>query len=191
MTKNQLMKTSSWKKYIADGLLIIFSVLLALFVGNIAENRKINKQKAQLVNSLTKELSTNKMHIERWLPKQQAFLQTIKEGNLKSIDDTSYNNLTFDAFLRKSAWETTKITGIVSEFDIESLEKLSDAYTMQELIWQETIKEVTKISFDENYQKPENFDKANLKLKISLEVLVMQEKILLVMYNRAIEQLEK
>lgn len=191
MTKNQLMKTSSWKKYIADGLLIIFSVLLALFVGNIAENRKINKQKFQLVNSLTKELSTNKMHIERWLPKQQAFLQTIKEGDLKSIDDTGYNNLAFDAFLRKSAWETTKITGIVSEFDIETLEKLSDAYTMQELIWQETIKEVTKVAFDENYQKPENFDKANLKLKISLEVLVMQEKILLVMYNRAIEQLEK
>lgn len=185
-----MKKNSDLRSYITQGLLIVFSVLFALFVGKMAESNKINKQKRHLVESLRKEMKTNKETIERWLPKQKIILKSIEDTNSENIYDEGNDDFIFDAFLRKSAWETTKITGIVSELDIESLQKLSDVYIMQEVISNETIKEVTKVSFDEKYQKPENLNDAVIKLKISLEALILQEEVLLELYDRALEKLK-
>ena len=47
------------KKYFAEGLLIIFSVLFALFINKLFDDYKTNQKKTVAIESIQKELSQN------------------------------------------------------------------------------------------------------------------------------------
>jgi len=65
-------KTGKYVKYaIGEIVLVVIGILFALQINNWNENRKLNKQELQLLESLLKEFTYNKTEIERSITKAQ------------------------------------------------------------------------------------------------------------------------
>ncbi len=69
MEKN---KTGKYLKYaIGEIVLVVIGILIALQINNWNENRKINKEELQLIESLHKEFTYNKNELERSIKRAQ------------------------------------------------------------------------------------------------------------------------
>lgn len=54
------------KNYFAEGLLIVFSVLFALFINKLFDDYKTNTRKAIAIESIQKELYQNAAILDNW-----------------------------------------------------------------------------------------------------------------------------
>ena len=61
-----------------------------------------------------------------------------------------------DGILTNIAWEAAKSTGIISEFYLETTQKLNHVYFMQELLAEGTITKIFDYSFDTIAHNMEN-----------------------------------
>ena len=67
------------KKYLIDGLWIVFSVLFALFINDLAEKIKVNKQKRVAIESIRKELERNAGIMKNWYPRHKATMERMND----------------------------------------------------------------------------------------------------------------
>jgi hypothetical protein len=54
------------KKYLAEGVLIVFSVLFALFINKLFDDYKTNESKTIAIESIRKELHRNAGILKNW-----------------------------------------------------------------------------------------------------------------------------
>ncbi len=80
------MKTANLKKYFAEGILIVFSVLFALFINRVAENHKTEQRKNVAIESILQELHRNKEVIANWKTIHTEFGNRVKEVALGRND---------------------------------------------------------------------------------------------------------
>jgi len=66
-------------KYLADGLMIVFSVLFALFINKMAENYQVHKDKVVAEKNILNELTSNKKIIEEWRSIHNLILNKLQE----------------------------------------------------------------------------------------------------------------
>ncbi len=57
---------SHYRKYIVDGVLIIFSVLFALFINKLFDDYQTRKRKEVAIKSIEKELYRNQEILNNW-----------------------------------------------------------------------------------------------------------------------------
>jgi hypothetical protein len=194
------------KKYLIDGVLIVFSVLFALFINNLAENIKVNKQKRVAIKSIQKELERNAEIMKSWHPRHKATMEKINdilEGRNDSLKNEFFKyqflNLSLltedeslmDAFLTSTAWETAKTTQIISEFDFETTQYLTFVYRMQKVITEKSMMKILDYYFDREAHNLEQLEPTLIQFQLRFSELVGQEAVIQDFYEEAINHLKK
>ncbi|NNC71134.1 MAG: hypothetical protein HKN90_09965 [Flavobacteriaceae bacterium] len=194
------------KKYVAEGLLIVFSVLFALFINKLFDDYKTNKKKNIAIESIQKELYRNSAILDNW--KEQHIkirnrITEIVEGQNDSLKTEllkykflnlgvlTNNESLIDAILTNTAWESAKSTGIISEFDFETTQKLTHVYSMQEVLTERTIIKILDYYFDMNAHNMENIDQILIQFQLRFWELTGQEELMNNLYKEAISQTTK
>ena len=200
------MKNTNFKKYIIEGLLIVFSVLFALAINKLAENYQTEEKKNIAINKIKEELKNNSKIIKEWNVKHQEIKQNLDDilvGKNDSLKSQLFKNnflhpeiLTnkkgfISSLLTNTAWETAKTTGIVSEFDFETTQKLSYVYAVQNIIAEKSSMEIINIMYDWTAKKiGENENAILIQLNARISDLVSQEQSLEYLINNALENLK-
>ncbi|WP_075341912.1 hypothetical protein [Tenacibaculum agarivorans] len=197
---------SNIKKYFGEGLLIVFSVLFALFINKSFENRQVNQKKKIAKESILIELYTNQSILRNWKEKHTAIKNRIThviDGQADSIKTelTKYDYLNLgvltnnepliNAILTNTAWESAKTTGIITEFDYETIQKLTHVYTMQEVLAERTIMNILDYYFDTASHDMNNLNKVLTQFQLRFWELTGQEELMITLYKDAIQQIEK
>jgi hypothetical protein len=194
------------KKYLAEGVLIVFSVLFALFINKLFDDYKTNESKTIAIESIRKELHRNAGILKNW--KEQHIevrnrITDILEGQNDSLKTEllkyeflnlgvlTNNKSLIDAILTSTAWESAKSTGIISEFDFETTQKLTHVYSMQELITEVTIAKIIDYYFEASTHKMENIDRVLVQFQLRFWELTGQEELMIDLYKQAINQTVK
>ncbi len=73
------MKKPEVKRLAIEGTLIVSSVLFALFISQLAENRKVSVQKGKATDYIYRELNDNREILERWVIKHQKVKDRISQ----------------------------------------------------------------------------------------------------------------
>lgn len=134
-------------KYFAEFLIVAAGVFLGVYLSGIQDdkNLKIEKEKSQ--NFIAEELQNNKEILQKSIAYHEAM-----KGEVDSIyptlnqedfykdyfgnDKFRFNTIKgwkgiYIAPLENTAFESTKISGIIKEYDIEFLQSISKVYNIQ------------------------------------------------------------
>ena len=194
------------KKYLGEGLLIVFSVLFALFISKAFEDYKTNQKENIAKESITKELYRNQVILNKWKEKHLAIRNRISSMienqedslnvELKKYDYFNLMVLTnneslIDALLSNTAWESAKTTGIISEFDYETIQKLTNVYDVQEILTERTIMKIMDFLYNTETHNLENLDKSLVQFHLRFWELTGQEESMIFLYKEAINELEE
>ena len=194
------------KKYFSEGLLIVFSVLFALFINRMSENYSTKQQKNVALSNVIKELRNNQSTLKKWKDKHSKMslnISNVVEGKNDSIKDllNKSNFLNFglltdgksliNSVLSDTAWETAKATNIISEFDFEIIQQLTQTYKMQKVLSEKTIGSITSLYFSTEAHQMKNLESTLLQFSLRFNELVGQEQTLDYMYNNTLEFLNK
>lgn len=200
------MSKSTLGKHIIEAILIVFSVLFALFINKTAESYKTENKKEIALESIHKELYRNSRVINRWLAQHNSVLGRLdsivrgQNDSLKTeIAKHKYFNLAvltngqslIDAMVISSAWESAKETGITSEFDYEVLQSLTRVYDMQSILTQNTIPNLLTGYFSRDTHKMEEVDLTLNLLYLQMQELVGHEILLARFYKESIDKIHK
>ena len=198
-------------KYISESLMIVFSVLFALFINQLAQNYAKHKDKKIAQNNIVEELKNNEKIVKDWVKNHQKILNNLKDltedknDSLKNLlvknkffelGMLNGNNSLTKEFPVSTAWETTKSTGIISEFEFEKIQVLTETYTQQNLILMQTFQKINDEYFSNLQHQPlsnyeNHIDQKSLQYFYLFRELVGQEKFLLDYYENILGKLDK
>lgn len=195
----------SFKNYLAEGFLIVFSVLFALFISGVSDDLKIKKQKRIAIDNIKRELKQNAKVLENWQKnhkiidrqvselingKNDSLLMALKNKKYLDFGLITNSRSLINSILTDTAWETTKATNIISELDFELIEELTRTYTLQNIVVQKTLGGITELYFSAKTHDLNNLNKTLLQFNLRFNELVGQEKILEYSYTKTLKSLE-
>lgn len=193
-------------KFIFEGLLIILSVLFALFINRMAENAKTEKKKNIAIERITKELYRNEAILKTFKEEHKLVLDrissiiynpqdTIKEKLFKydyfNLGIPTDNKPLVNAILTNTAWEAAKSTEIISEFNYDLVLKLTNVYEMQNILMSRTLNNIIEFYFDIESHDMENFNPIVFQFNLRIQELVGQEILMEQFYSEALNELKK
>lgn len=185
--------------YFFQAILIIFSVLFALLINRYTENLKIKKQKNIAWESIRQELKNNYIILKDW---QQRHEETLSHTqNLLKLPPDSLQRIIFstgsfnfgaltggksllDDIPTSTAWDTAKSTGIISEFDYNTIEKLTKIYTLQDNILNYTLRNLLDLFYDRTTQQQEEMNVTLVLFQSQFREIIGQERLLLEYYEQ-------
>lgn len=196
-------------KYIYEGLLIVFSVLFALFINKLYEDHKIRQEKETALLAIDAEIRRNQEVLDGWLKAhvtiQEQLQQLIfpgEEGLIRKdslhskMREYNFFNLGFltdenlvESVPQHTAWETAKNTGITREFSFEEMELLTNVYGLQETMVEQTLQRLLDVYFARETHDPENFDETLLQFLLCFHELTGQERLMQSLYEKATDQM--
>ena len=156
---NNLGNKMNFKKYLGEGLLIVFSVLFALFINKTYENVKTNADKNNALKQIKAELLDNQKTLNDWMADHNAILENLdhyiesKNDSIQiSAKNKSYipvqiildNKNLITKPLSNSAWNSAQSIGIISEFDFKTLQNISETYELQQFIMDTSIEKIAE-----------------------------------------------
>ncbi len=197
---------SNLKKYLGEGLLIVFSVLFALFINQSFDDYRTHQKKTIAQESILKELRANQAILANWQVKHTAIKQrltSVIEGEADSLKTElqqydylnlgvlTNNEVLIDAVLTNTAWEPARATGIITEFDFETIQQLTLVYDLQAILLDRTTIQILDYLFAAESNDINNLDRTLVQLQLRLRELTGQEISLSGLYKEAIEVLEQ
>jgi hypothetical protein len=169
MVKNKLEEVivvRTWKGYVEESILIIFSVVLALFLTELFQNLHENQKTREVMHQLREELVTNQKaeeiqlryhlqvlkNIEAALADPAMAQQFIDNGalNLKIIAPEGV--LSRD--LNDVAWEVAKENNAFAKLDLSTYRLLTNIYDNQQRIMKSE-SEISKVLESWQSRQPE------------------------------------
>jgi hypothetical protein len=160
-------------KLLIESGLIVFSVLFALFIDRMATNAKTNEQKRTALARIHQEVTENDKLIQELITLHDSVIQSLNAA-IGSRNDTvrqqiardgyldyrllAHGNSLFPRYPRSTSWEAAKSTGIISEFDYETIEACEGVYKLQEMIVTNTLPKIVEDLF--------NLDSAQIEPKL-------------------------
>jgi hypothetical protein len=134
------------KEYLGESLLIVFSVLLALFLTEFINNQHEKSQTKEILNNIKNELIKNKQAEQEQYVYQQGILRRIdsamKDPALQHmiVADGQFHleylapqGITYRD-LSRVAWQVAQTQNITTKIDFKLVEILTDIYNQQERI---------------------------------------------------------
>jgi len=194
------------KKHLIEGSLIVFSVLFALLINKSFENYQTNRKRGIAEESIIKELQQNQYILNRWKEKHievRNRISNILDGKSDSIRSElmkyDYLNLgvltnnesLVDAILTSTAWESAKTTGIISEFDYETIQILTQVYTLQTNLSDRTLIKILDYYFDSEAHDMTKLNKTLVQFHLRFWELTGQEELMSTLYDNAITKMKK
>ncbi|UII24083.1 hypothetical protein [Fulvivirga ligni] len=191
------------KKYLGEGLLIVFSVLFALFINSLAQKYQTSQKVKVAKESLLKEMEQNQVIMTQWKEKHSKILkhidEIIKNDSLQEelIKDhfldigalTGQENL-ISSLVTSTAWETAQATQILSELDFDTTQELTYVYELQNSIINSTLPDLVDIYFQRETHRKESLLPTLIQFKLHFNEIVGQETLLVTLYPGAIEKLQ-
>lgn len=133
-------------KFLIEIIVVAFGVFLGIYYNNINTNNKIKEEKIESINLIIEEIDLNRLLIERNIEYHENIKLEIdslfphlseKELNM-NLTQSKFNHNDIKGWtgfsyarLQNTAYETAKISGIIKEFDLEQVQRLSQLYSMQ------------------------------------------------------------
>jgi hypothetical protein len=157
----------------------------------MATNAKTNEQKQTALARILQEVSENEKLIQELIILHDSVIQSLNAA-IASQNDTVRQQIARDGYLdyrllangnslfprypTSTSWEAAKSTGIISEFDYETIESCEGVYRLQEMIVTNTLPKIVEDLF--------NLDSAQMEPKLikfrsKFEEIQRQEKTLL------------
>ncbi|MEM9849604.1 MAG: hypothetical protein AAF847_17075, partial [Bacteroidota bacterium] len=134
-------------KYLIELLLVVVGVFLGIYVSEIRGDEQTRKQKAQSISYITEEVINNKSKLERSIKYHRSIKTEIDSiAQLLTEEDMFEHYIGNDIFrhneikgwkgigvnyLESTAFEAAKISGIITEYDIEIVKEISTIYNYQ------------------------------------------------------------
>ncbi|MEN1786209.1 MAG: hypothetical protein AAGF77_13895 [Bacteroidota bacterium] len=187
------------KEYIAQFILIVFSVVLGLFLSERIEERKKNREAEELLTTIVSEVKDNYQLLNYWVP----YHQEIK----KNLDSLSQEAVFIEAFKKdryiffetlftrgtfmgrkpaNDAWDIAKSHPLIVNINYDKYLILSRIYSQQELTFEPAPKAFEL--FNSKDVNSEENAATNLGLIAdNLHELVAREKELMYYYKQAAE----
>ena len=190
--------------YILEAFLIVFSVLFALFIENYVEAQKREKQKVFALERIRQEIERNSKIVAEWYPRHERIHALLERNALtgydslkKAMQPYNYFNMGVifgneplaNTLLSSTAWETARTTGIVSDFDFKLSEELTNLYTIQTVIMDNTLQGIVSLLFDPNTHDPQRLDVTLKQFELRFRELAGQEYLLSRDYNNVLTKL--
>ena len=199
----EVVTIRTWKEYLGECLLIVFSVILALvvteYINNLNEKRRTN----EVLRELRDELAENKKMEEEQYAYQLQVLKNVDsalqhpEFAKKFINDSGEIDLTNTIAphgimrhdLNDVAWQIAKQENIFSKVDISTYSLLNDIYNNQARITNSEDK-IAQILLSFESRKPQNLRSTLILLRDSYHGWdVDRAPNLLRLYQEAIDKL--
>lgn len=195
----------NFKQYIGEALLIIFSVLFALFINQWFDDHKTQKKAEVAMLSIYKELHRNNGILTRWQTQHSAIKERISDvidGHNEELKqqllDKGYldlglltnNESLIDAILTDTAWQSAQSTGIVAEFSFETTQKLTNVFSMQKILTDITVAKILDYYFDASSHQLQNIDQILIQFHLRFIELTGQETLMSTLYSEAMEDIE-
>ena len=198
------MVSSRLKNYLAEGLLIVFSVLFALFISSLAESYKTKKRKNIAVESIKKELEQNQLILQDWKSHHTVIRDRVTDilnGKNDSLKQEFLKHKFFNLslitekgviteILTNTAWESSKSTNIITEFDFEQVQDLTKAYELQSAIFDKSVTSILELIYDKETHNMDNLEATLLQFQLQFWNLIGQEALLEHLYDAALKSIE-
>ncbi len=185
-------------------MLIVFSVLFALFINKMAADARENKDVRIAKESIRQELEQNAWVLKRW-KKQHIEIRNRLTGILEGKNDSLKNELLqyeflnlgvltgnqslMDAFLTDTAWESAKTTGILSAFDFETTQQLTRVYTLQRVLTTRTLSQILDLYFDRSAHDMADLNQTLIQFQLRFWELTGQEELMVQLFDEALTAL--
>jgi hypothetical protein len=165
LNKIHVYTERNWKEYLGESLLIVFSVLLALFLTEYISKQHEKENTKSILKGIIVELKHNKVAIQEMQEYNLKVLAKIDSVLInKKLQDDLVSNEEFHLkiiapqgvlfrFLDNEAWTIAKNNNIMSKIDFESASVLAKVYEHQDRI-SKVEDEVAKIIFDRESRDP-------------------------------------
>jgi hypothetical protein len=197
----EVITIRTWKEYIGESLLIIFSVVLAIILTEVINKIHENNQTHELLHQLREEIIANKKAEEDQFQYHLKIMKRIDSAILtphyaeKFINDGEIHlSVIIDSGVLKHdlndvAWQAAKQNNVFTKIDFGTYSMLTDIYDNQQRI-SKSEDEIGKLLLDRESRKSEN-------LRITLILMhdnffaweVERAPRLLEMYKKAIDAL--
>ncbi len=134
-------------KYLIEIIIVAFGVFLGVYYSNVNAENKTKKEREKSLSLIIGELETNQQLLKRDI----GYHETIKieiDSIIPSLSDKDmYSSFVESEFkhneidgwtgfhfsrLQKTAFESAKTSGIIKDYDIELIQKLSNIYNFQD-----------------------------------------------------------
>lgn len=139
--------TKTFLKYFAEFLIVAAGVFLGVYLSAIQSDKKLKTEKEKSQNYILEELQKNKESLEKSIAYHQAIkieldsiYPTLSEEDFFRVyignDKFRFHTIkgwkgTYVAQLDNTAFEGAKLSGIIKEYNIESLQSISAVYNSQ------------------------------------------------------------
>jgi len=202
-THPQVIVVRDWKEYLGESLLIIFSVLLALFLTEMINKIHESSETKQLLQDIRSELIKNKALVqEQYIYHQHVlknidsaladprFQQQIVSNSEFHIQLLAPHGLRY-RYLSDIAWQVAKLHDIASKIDLEDISLLTYIYQEDQDHIMKSEDEIAKVILDRPSRNTANIRETLILMRDNyLGWAVDRVPGLLQQYDKAIEKLK-
>ncbi len=188
-------------RYALEAALIVFSVLLALFLDQVIEERRENRTIDEIVGHVAGEMQNNLDIINEWLPYHQEVaakldrhlasdeLMTalLADGGINYFDILPRGVI--QDFYSESSWQLAQQSEMTARLDFEVTNAMSKAYHSQAMV-SATLQRMSDFFFDRATMDPEQLEHSLTILRNLMRELAGQEAVLRQLYEDALEEIE-
>jgi len=194
------LKVNSWK-ILSESLVIILSVLFALFINEWRNNYNENKRTQVILENIRQEMLENQALTKNLY----AYHSLVKSNILNTLDGDSLETVFFPGptfelssvaprgIIQKDykdiAWEVAKAEKISSRISFEDSSKLFEVYAQQQTV-RETITRIIMLISDRQIHRKALLRESIILLNSELNELVGQEEYFLAKFEKALESLQ-
>ena len=187
--------------YALDAVLIVFSVLLALYLDSTLEDRKEARAIDELVGHVVNEMQSNLAIVDEWLPYHHSVIEEIDryldseelQQSLLTADGIDYSRLMklglIQDFYSSTSWQLVQQSEITSRIDFEVVYVISQAYLSQQNVNQ-TLQRFSDFAFDRATHNPSQLTSSLRMLRNLLQELAGQQNVLRKNYAEALSSAE-
>lgn len=201
--RHEVFTVRDWKEYLGESLLIIFSVVLALFLSEKINKIHEEQETRQVLRQLRDELINNKKQEEEQYSYHLSVLknidsalnnpsfaqQFIHNGEIKLSILAPFGVLLHD--MNDVAWQIAKQNNVFAKIDLDTYSLLTDIYDNQQRITK-TEDQVGNVLLSWESRKPENLRTALILVRDNYHAwAVDRAPLLLKKYADAIDRLSK
>lgn len=186
---------------IVEATLIVFSVLLALFLDGVIQDRREARTVDELVSHIAAEMRSNLAIVDEWLPYHRSMVDEIDrylksdelQLSLLAADGIDYGRLMkrglIQDFYSISSWQLAQQSEASSGVDFEVASKISRAYLSQQNV-NLTIQRFSDFFFDRQAHDPDQLANSLRILRNLLQELSGQQSVLQHHYRVALEAVD-
>ena len=136
-------------KYFIEFLIVAFGVFLGTYISGIQSDKKLNKEKVRAMNFIIEELQTNLENIRKaakyhhsLAPVIDSIRESVSEKNAMQlyIGNKNFQHNKIPGWkginlpeLDHTAFESARLSGILTEFDIETIRTISRIYNWMDI----------------------------------------------------------